>query len=164
MRATSATGRGWVRVRAAAHPGGFTLVELLVVLAILGLLASALPLALNRALPARRVAVAAEEIASAVREAHTLALAQGATVIVRVQDGALVVSAQAAGSARRPVRAALRPSTSVALTDREGRPLPALVLYPDGSSMGARFAIVDGARRASVSVSELTGRVWVERR
>jgi len=58
------------RTSETGSPRGFTLLELLVVLAILVMAAALFPLALNRALPARRVTTTADHLIAAVRNAQ----------------------------------------------------------------------------------------------
>jgi len=125
---------------------GFTLLELLVVLAILVLAAAALPLAIDRTLPARRVSVAGERVRSALIDAELRSIASG-----------------------RPVELAsdtLKRSTpshvELNLTAPDGAPLDRVVVFPDGSSSGAHFMLTEGRHRSSVELSSVTGRVTVE--
>ena len=138
---------------------GFTLLELLVVLAIVASLAAMFPLALNRFLPARRVDAAARELLADIRLAQARSVAMDAIVVLALTPtGYEVRDLDPKGAVVQ--NRSLRQSTKVGLRFVDGlRELPALRVYPDGSSSGGRFVIVDGDRRRELTVSELTGRV-----
>ncbi len=135
---------------------GFTLLELLVVLAIISAIAAAFPLALNRFVPARRVDAAARILLADIR------LAQARAVIM---DRPVVLEASAHGyHIGADVMREWNPSTSLALHSADGaQPIDSLRLFPDGSTNGAQLVISDGQRMRSVRVSPLTGRVLLER-
>jgi prepilin-type N-terminal cleavage/methylation domain-containing protein len=133
MRSISATGRA----------RGFTLLELLVVVAVVALLTGALGVALNRALPGRRTQLTAERLVGVVRDASAASVASGKPV--RIELDTLAVPA----------------STQISLTDMNGQALRELVVFPAGSTAGGTFDVVSGVHRASVRVSAITGRVFV---
>lgn len=120
---------------------GFTLLELLVVLAIMLMMSAAFPLVLDRALPGRRVTVATEHLVVAIREAQARSISQGKPVRVPLVT----------------LTGSLSASTHVVFTDWNGRALSALMLYPDGSAIGGRLLVVDGSHRSTVVVSAFTG-------
>lgn len=132
--------RGW-----AAPGAGFTLLELLVVLAIMVIAVAAFPLALNRALPGRRVRAATEHLEAATRNAETESIALDQPQNLSVAE----------------LRFRFATSTRLHATYLGGGALRALVTYPDGSTSGARFVVSDGAARSSVVVGEITGRIDV---
>jgi type II secretion system protein H len=148
MPRTSGTGR--------QH--GFTLLELMVVMAILVLVAMLFPVALDRALPGRRASSTAEQLASMVREAQGSSLLSGRPVALTVQ-GHDLVTWDAVTSTPIGRSLSFAPSTEVALVDLEGRAVPALVVYPDGSAQAVRFDVEDGGHRKAVLVSAVNGRV-----
>jgi prepilin-type N-terminal cleavage/methylation domain-containing protein len=153
MRVMSATGER--ATRACRHSislvmrrvAGFTLLEVMVVIAILAMIAAAFPIALNRALPARRVSVALAHVRAEVRDCETTSRLTGKRI--------------SAGLERLTGR--LGSTTHASMTDAQGAVVSALVLYADGSTSGARIDIVDGSHRGSLWVSEITGRVSVQR-
>ena len=136
---------------------GFTLLELMVVLAILVMVAALFPVALDRALPGRRVSAAAQQLASVVREAQADSVFSGRPVTLRLQEHRLAVE-EATASARS---APLPQSVALSMSDQDGRPLTALILYPDGSTQGALLEVDDTNHREVVHVSAVTGRVSV---
>lgn len=137
---------------------GFTLLELMVVMAILVLVAMLFPVALDRALPGRRASTTAERLASTVREAQGSSLLSGRPIVLTVRGHGLVTQDEATSA---PIGRALTfpASTGIALTDLEGRAVPALVVYPDGSAQAVRFDVDDGGHRRAVLVSAVSGRV-----
>ena len=138
---------------------GFTLLELLVVLAILVMAAALFPLALNRALPARRVTTTADHLIAAVRNAQAASTASGRPVTLTINAEGL----SGAGQAR--ARCSFPASVRVTLTDAGGGAAPsALTVFPDGSAQAMRFDVQAGAHETVVTLSGLTGRLFVERR
>ncbi len=122
----------------------FTLLELLVVMAIVAMAAAAVPLALDRLLPARRVAVAADRLRAAVREAQTSSLLSGRPITLDLAQISLP----------RSVHVSLQGA---------GPPTGTLIVFPDGSAQNARLAVAEGEHLSVVRVSALTGHVSVER-
>ncbi|MGA7538941.1 MAG: prepilin-type N-terminal cleavage/methylation domain-containing protein [Steroidobacteraceae bacterium] len=125
---------------------GFTLLELLVVLAIMLMMAAAFPLAFDRALPGRRVTIATEHLVAAIREAQTRSISQGKPIRVRLAS----------------LTDSLSASTHLTFRDSNGRVLSALTLYPDGSATGGQLRVVDGSHRSTVVVSAITGSTRVD--
>jgi general secretion pathway protein H len=151
------------RVDLARRAGGFTLLEMLVVIAIMAALAAAFPLALSRFVPARRVDAAARQLLGDIRVAEARSLSTGRPVeIVPAANGYVVK--EVGGSMVKPVSTRTwRTSTALSLKSRNGsRDLPVFRIFPDGSSSGAYFWIRDGERVRAVVVSELTSHVHIE--
>ena len=137
---------------------GFSLIEVLVVLAILGLSAS---MVLGRG-PPRSPSLEARAAATQVSQALRLARAQaisGGERVVFVLD---VAGGYRVGTG--PVKALPRGLTLTmtavaALT--AGDNIGGIDFLPDGSSSGGRVGVAGGATRAWVGVDWLTGRVSV---
>lgn len=127
---------------------GFTLLELLVVLAIMVIALAAFPLALDRALPGRRVRAATERLETAIRQAEFQSIALDQPQRLSVAELTSRFAASTHVQANRP----------------GGGPLRALVTYPDGSTSGARFFVSDGSDRTTLVVSAITGRFTVDPR
>lgn len=141
-----------LRTRADA---GFTLIEVLVVLAILGLTAG---LVATRG-PGRNAALdlraASGEVARAMRLARTQAIAGNAPVPV-VLDPAAAGYRVGDGPPRR-----LAAGIDLSVVAVAGAGLPTILFTPDGSSSGGRVELAAAGRRVQVSVEWLTGRVVV---
>lgn len=167
MRGTSATGsrvdaaQGALTIRA-TFPcrGGYTLLELMVVLAILGLMAGLFPLALNRALPARRVAATAQHVVAWISEVQAESVATGHPLAVSLEEHGLRVQSSTGVVHLAPL--AWSDSTLVTLRTLDGTPKRRFGVYPDGSTDGADLNLLDGTHHAHIRVSALTGRVKTE--
>lgn len=148
------------RISGAGRCAGFTLLELMVVIAILVMIATLFPMALDRALPGRRVSAGCEQLVSTIHEAEGSSLVSGKPLTLALQDHQLTTRDPSTGVSlghALPFAAA----THIHLTDQAGRPLSGLMLYPDGSAQAGRFELEDGGHRAAVAISPLTGRVSI---
>lgn len=134
---------------------GFTLVELLVAVAIMVLLVASLPVALNRMLPGRRVVTTAEQLIADIRwlQGESLRTGQRTRLAVRSNGYLLEMS----GSTAKEVRLAATMALSLRGQGEE-RTMSHLVMFPDGTTSPGRLDLVDSGRRAAVEVSMLTGR------
>lgn len=146
--------------RAAApfpHPGadsGFTLLEMLVVLAIAGLIAGLIYPQVATASFALRQRLAREHVASGVEAARAMALRSGAPVALAATDdgtGLLVAGAR---------RIALDPTGQLRVTLRP----QSIVFYPDGSTTGGELVLGTGSGAARFAVSATGGRLQAEAR
>lgn len=146
----------------AARPeGGFTLIEIMVVLVILGLVAG---LVLGRG-PQRSATLemraATGAVAQAMRVARTRAIASNRRVVVALDPGAATLQVGASAPRRLP------PGIAIAVVDLAvvgvGRAdaQPGIAFLPDGSSTGGRVELAGNGRRSAVGVDWLTGRVSV---
>ena len=153
MRATSATGSARRPAACVCRQAGFTLMELLVVIAILVMLTPALPLALDRALPGRRVVATTQKLLSAIRDAQSLSAARGSPVRLQL-DGS--------GLSGDRVSVRFPATTRVELKDADGLSLQAVSAYPEGTLTEARIVVSERAHRRTLRLSGLTGRVTVE--
>jgi general secretion pathway protein H len=140
---------------------GFTLVELLVVLAILALVVTLMPPFLAGGQSRAELSTGAREIAAALRETRSLAIRQGRSAAF-VVDGAAGTFRAAGGARERRLPAGLRLSLLTLANQR----LDAGVIrfFGDGSSTGGSVSIVQGERRSDVTVDWLTGRVFLAAR
>lgn len=160
MRRTWGTGNS--RRAGKSQSRGFSLLELMVVLAIAALMATAIPLTLNRLVPKVRLTKATQEVALAVREAQAHSLALSRPVHLNIGDHILLSdSNMRSGSTSQKSAVRIPGQIQFGGTDMSGQVLKKLTVYPDGTSIGARLELIDGRRRASVNVSALTGRVVV---
>jgi general secretion pathway protein H len=148
---TSATGE---------DPGGrgFTLFELLIVLAILGIVVALGALAMHRMLPGLELKSSAQTVATALREARGLAIGSNAevTLVVDLDERALRV-----GDDGPLVR--LAPGLGISLLTATREVIDAgrgqIRFYPDGTSTGGRITVTQENRLYHVGVDWLTGRV-----
>ena len=139
---------------------GFTLVELLVVLALMGLaLTVASPLIAN-ALPGTEMRAAARDVATSLRYARSLAISGNADVTFDVDVEArrfAVSQSPRAGSFPEDAEISLTTARSELSETGGGR----IRFFPDGTSTGGGVEIVRDKRRFVITVDWLTGRVAI---
>lgn len=148
------------RTASIAAQAGFTLIELLIGLAILGLMLSAAPALLGKAVPGVEARGAAREMAAGLRAARGQAIASNreTAVILDVEGGVYRVEGEA--KARR-----LPAGIGISLLTAEEQRLDAstarIAFFPDGGSSGGRVRLAQAGRQYEVRVDWLTGRVAV---
>ena len=147
------------RERNAPRTAGMTLLELLVVMALLAMLAGLFPLALQRMVPARRLTTVARTLVVDLRDLQSRAALAGVPLKLTVDSegyGLQQVARDSSTHVRLPpdVRMTLKESSHT-------QPITTLIMYPDGSSSGGEFELRIEQRLAKIDVSSLTGRVHV---
>jgi general secretion pathway protein H len=135
------------------HEAGFTLTELLVVLAIIGLLITATPVLIQSALPGMRSLAATRTLADDLRQARGLAISRGMTTRVSF-DTAHQVYIVDPGHRRHSL------PDAVPFSLPDGR--TAIDFLPDGSSSGGIVFIGEGAHRHRISSDWASGRIAVD--
>ena len=147
-----ATGRHRVR--------GFSLLELLVVIAVIALTASALPWALDRWIPGQRMQAAGNEIATILRNARLTAMSAGQfneLAFSAVNDELLVSRGSQVMHTIAIPGLSLRPATP----NQRTTDALAVRFGPDGSSTGLDLLLQTPKKSLHVRVMTLTGRVSV---
>ena len=139
---------------------GFTLLELLVVLAIAAMLMALVPPVLSKAAPGVRAKAAARDMADTLRGARAVAVTRGRPIDVRFDagEGEYVVSGSAARALPQGLTLAL-PGPGDGATAAATSPHYTLRFQPDGSSNGLRAVLGSPGRYYRVEVSWLTGRI-----
>jgi prepilin-type N-terminal cleavage/methylation domain-containing protein len=140
----------------AGDVAGFTLVELLVVLAIMCLLAGALPLA-REALNATKPSLFADQILVDCLRLRAFWISSGRVAALRHVPGSTTYELMPSND-RRVVPGTLSLEINTASTEQD-QPVPeALHFFPDGSSDGGVIAVRSGGGAlAQVVVSGVTG-------
>ena len=137
---------------------GFTLVELLVVLAVLALVLAVVPPLLPDAIDSVRLRNAQRDLVSGLRYARSQAVnsQQAVTVDINVGKGTLqILDRQRNLSLPDDVSLTLVTAQQEQISEREG----AIRFYPDGSSTGGRVSFRRGDQVSLIDVNWLTGRV-----
>lgn len=131
---------------ATGRSAGFTLIEMLVVLAIAGLIAGVGWPRLERSLARAEASRAATGVAAALRGARAAAIRRQAMVMVRVDPDGAVLRADAAPPLAMPRGVALAASGPVAF-------------YGDGSASGGELRVAAGSREWRYAIRPGTGAV-----
>lgn len=145
------------RLRPLPRRRGFTLVELLVVLAIAVLAMTTVPPLFSAAMPGVELKAAARRTLSSLRLARELAIRQGKNVvlIVDVEERRLELPQH------RTLRLPSRLDLKLEAADREmlDEHRGGIRFFPDGTSTGGRVLLAAGDSGYQVGVNWLTGRV-----
>lgn len=139
---------------------GYTLVELLVVLAIMGLLLAAAPALINAARPGVEAKTAAHMLANDLRYARARAIANNAETWIVMDTTSHAYAIEPQGEIKQLPRDAtlqLRGSRG-----EEAGTHAVLRFYPDGSSSGGSVGIGSHGRQHWITAHWLTGRITTD--
>lgn len=142
----------------ASSSAGFTVIELLVVLGILGLILATVLSARPRAATAR-VNAAARSIASTLQLARARAIATNADTVVRIDT---VKHEFGIPSAMHRLPNGMTVALTIAENERVGNS-GGIRYFPDGQSSGGEILLTLEARTARIAVNWLTGEPRVTR-
>jgi general secretion pathway protein H len=135
---------------------GFTLLEMLAVIILIGVAAAAVSVSVSHGLASARINAAAGELSSALRATRTQAIVHGEprTFQINMQDGTY------RGADQRDVRLPKGMDLEIASAKKDQTgDIARINFYPDGSSTGGRITIRSGKREWHVNVSWLTGAI-----
>ena len=138
---------------------GFTLIEMLVVLAILGI---ALTLVIGYRPPWSKeldLEAIAAQIAGQLRLERSAAIASNKSTTVELDLKGHTYRAGDLPPEALPARLSVELLTVAG--EQRGRGAADIRFHPDGSSTGGRIVLGDGARRIAIGVEWLTGKVMV---
>jgi general secretion pathway protein H len=138
---------------------GFTLLEMLAVIVLIGIAAAAVAFSVTRGLTAARVRAASTDLAAALRYTRTQAIVQAKPEAFTLDVKARRYTAPGRPSHQLPRHMQLS-VTSAAEDQRQGK-LARIRFFPDGSSTGGHVSLSRGARQWRVNVAWLTGAVSV---
>jgi general secretion pathway protein H len=150
---------------------GFTLLELLVVLAIAGLLLALVPPAVSAVVPGAKLKVAARELAVTLRDARNQAIRRNTTVDItfaleparyEIANDTSHLFPEGIQIAILDNNATTSTQSSPSLDFRPGEKYR-LRLYPDGSSSGAAVRVANRDTYYIVDIGWLMGRVTVSK-
>ncbi|MBB1126177.1 GspH/FimT family pseudopilin [Thiospirillum jenense] len=142
------------------QPRGFTLVELLVVMAIAGLLIAVTPPLMSAALPGIELKAAARRTAGALRIARELAIHNGRTVVWQLNTATgqyRIVGDARAAQLPGGIELTLTAAEEEMINPHEG----GIRFFADGSATGGRVVLTRNQRGYQVGVNWLTGQVII---
>ena len=138
---------------------GFTLLEMLAVILLIGVAASAVAISVAHGLASARIDAASGELAAALRATRAQAIVHGAqrSFVLDTRD------ASYHGAVGREVQLphGMRVGITSASMDQGSDGTARIRFFPDGSSTGGRITLQSGRRQWHVNVSWLTGAVSV---
>jgi general secretion pathway protein H len=156
---TRTSASGFLFLRVAQRSRGVTLLELVIVLALIALLSiSAAPM-IGKGMGTIDQRAAAQKVSAAFKSARNIAVSQRKDIAVIVNTKTLTVTPADAEPIQLPA------GITVDLTTIEKEKIDddsaAIRFYPDGGSTGGRVILKKGDRALRVDVDWLTGRVKV---
>jgi general secretion pathway protein H len=146
---------------AGGRDAGFTLLEILIVLAIVAIIGG---LALSfgvGALGKERAEVTAQEIAQGLRRARSRAIADNADRAFEIDVEARQMHVP--GEAVHALPASLDVEMTTAAAERTAASAGSIRFFPDGSSTGGEITVADATQTFTVRVDWLTGGVEIVR-
>lgn len=138
---------------------GFTLLEMLAVILLIGIAAAAVSFSVNQGLASARVNAASSELAAALRATRAQAIVKGAQQNFDVDTRSNTYRNIRQQNVALPK--GLRLSITSAKDDQPNDHTGRIRFFPDGSSTGGRITLFSGKREWHVNVSWLTGEVRV---
>ena len=134
---------------------GFTLIELIVVLAVMSLLIASVPILMSGGVAGLELKAAARDVADTLRHARGRAIAINDEVVFSIdgESGRYGVDpGERGGVLAEGMNVVVRPEAIAG----------AVRFFPDGGSTGGRITISMGERRYDVRIDWLTGQVSVD--
>ena len=141
--------------------GGFTLVEMLVVLVIISMMLTLVGTSISRNISGAEMRVAAGNVASGLRYARTQAIMKKSEQVFLLDTEALTYQA----AEREPVKLpeGMKVELNTARSELTSETAGGIRFYPDGGSTGGNVRLEANGRIYKVNVAWLTGEASVEK-
>lgn len=138
--------------------GGVTLIELMVVMALAGLLLAAVPPLFTAAIPALEVKSTARSLAAGLKQARMRAISSGVPVALTLDIGNRQFTVDGKSQALPESLAIDLVTDSAELSDGQ---TGSIRFFPDGTSSGGRIGLRRDPAHYRVAVDWLTGRIHI---
>ena len=138
---------------------GFTLLEILVVILLIGIAAAAVSVSVSQGLASARVNAASVELAAALRATRAQAIVRGKEQVFDVDTRKNTYRGVDEREVRLP--SGMKLSITSAKEDQPNATTGRIRFFPDGSSTGGHITLQREQRKWQVNVSWLTGAVSV---
>ncbi len=137
-----------------ADEAGFTLVELLVVVAVIGLLVAIVPTQFTGAAQSLRRSTASQNLLNDLAILRDAAITSGNQTQLSLDGQGFAYKLSPTGETRH-----LPEGYSLALDNGNTNPVdPSVIFYADGSSSGGKLILTDRGKQLAVRVKWITGR------
>lgn len=143
--------------RRAQRANGFTLLEMLVVIILIGIATAAVVVSVTRGLTTARVRAASTDLAAALRYTRTQAIVHAKPEALTLDVKARTYTAP--GKSPHSLPKHMRLSVTSAAEDQRPGKVARIRFFPDGSSTGGHVVLSRGARQWRINVAWLTGAV-----
>lgn len=143
----------------AKRANGFTLLEMLAVILLVGIAAAAVSFSVTQGLASARVRAASSELAGALRATRAQAIVRSKLQNFDVDTHANTYRGTKPKDVTLPK--GLQISITSAKEDRPNDHTGRIRFFPDGSSTGGRITLQSGKRQWHINVSWLTGEIRV---
>ncbi len=144
-----------------ARARGFTLIEIIVVIALIGIVATVAALSFSRSLSGARIEAASRDLVAALRYTRGQAIVKGEQKVLMLDLEHNTWQAPGKGSIDLPKDMELRLTTAQQELVDENK--GGIRFFPDGSSTGGNIAVVLGEREWKINVGWLTGEITLDR-
>lgn len=144
----------------AAHQSGFTLIEVLVVIALIALIGSMTAVAMSGGLQGIRLRATSKDIASQLRFTRAQAIASGQPQRFVINPAGHRYVAPGKSNGRIPAQIGVRFYGARQASAQAGE--GAIVFYPDGASTGGNVQLTAQQATRRITVAWLTGEVRLE--
>lgn len=145
--------------RAGDHEAGFTLLELLVAMAVIAMLLVLAPALAPRSGAGVSIEAAARGIASGLRLARSEAMAGGRTVAFTLDFASRSYGVAGRETRGLPDGIVVETRTANTRAGAIGGQAADVLFHPDGTSTGGRIVVSGDGRTRTIAVDWLTGRV-----
>ena len=139
---------------------GFTLLELMVVLAIAAVMMTIVPPMISRALPGAELKSASRQLAAGLRMARNQALVsrRDARLILDLEKHRFEITGR---KRSHSIPESLKIDLLTVESERLGDDRAGIRFFPEGGSTGGRITLTQGSRALGVDVDWLTGKVRI---